>query len=62
VSASLRDKVQKYIEHQAQRHKKRSFEKEFSALLKKCGIEFESQAPFGDEAPVPAGLPYPSHH
>jgi REP-associated tyrosine transposase len=48
VSASLRDTVRNYIEHQSEHHKKRSFEEEFSALLDKCGIDFDFQTLFAD--------------
>jgi putative transposase len=48
VSASLRDTVRNYIEHQAEHHRKRSFEEEFVALLSKCGIDFDPKALFAD--------------
>lgn len=48
VSASLRDTVRDYIEHQAEHHQKRSFEEEFAALLGKCGIQFDSATLFAD--------------
>jgi REP element-mobilizing transposase RayT len=48
VSASLRDTVRHYIEHQAEHHQKRSFEEEFAALLNKCGIHFDPAALFAD--------------
>jgi len=43
VSASLVEKVRKYIESQEQHHKKFSFQEEFRRLLKKHGIEFDER-------------------
>lgn len=47
VSASNRDAVLEYIEHQADHHRKRSFEDEFVALLKKSGVSYDSEFVFG---------------
>jgi putative transposase len=41
VSPSLLSSVQAYIRNQEEHHRKRSFEEEFSAMLRKCGMEFE---------------------
>jgi hypothetical protein len=34
--------VRRYIEEQAEHHKKRTFEEEFVALLKRHGIDFDA--------------------
>ncbi len=47
VSASLAGTVKKYIGSQAEHHKKRSFEEEFLALLKKCGVPYDPRFVFG---------------
>jgi putative transposase len=47
VSASNRDAVLEYIEHQADHHRKRSFEDEFVALLKKSGVSYDPKFVFG---------------
>jgi len=39
VSPSQVETVQRYIGNQEQHHRKRSFEEEFTALLRSCGIE-----------------------
>ena len=43
VSASCVEDVRRYIEKQEQHHRKRSFQEEFIALLKKHGIEFDER-------------------
>jgi len=47
VSASQLSTVKAYIKNQAGHHKKRTFEDEFIALLKKYGIEYDPQFVFG---------------
>lgn len=47
VSASNRNAVVKYIERQAEHHRKRSFEDEFVALLKKSGVSYDPKFVFG---------------
>lgn len=47
VSQSQRATVMKYIANQAEHHRKRSFEEEFVALLKKSGIQYDSRFVFG---------------
>lgn len=47
VSASLREAVAEYIRNQPEHHKKRTFEQEFLALLKKHGIEADPGQVFG---------------
>ena len=47
VSASVVPAVDRYIQNQEEHHKKRSFDEEFVALLKKHGIEFDSKYVFG---------------
>ena len=47
VSASIANRVRKYIENQAEHHKRRSFEDEFLALLKKSGVPYDSKFVFG---------------
>jgi putative transposase len=47
VSASNRDAVLKYIENQADHHRKRSFEDEFVALLRKSGVSYDQKVVFG---------------
>jgi REP element-mobilizing transposase RayT len=47
VSASNVGAVVRYIENQAEHHKKRSFSEEFCALLKKHGIEFDAKYVLG---------------
>lgn len=41
VSQSYRDAVVDYISRQEEHHAKHSFEQEFEALVRKCGIEFD---------------------
>jgi REP element-mobilizing transposase RayT len=41
VSQSNRETVQRYIEHQAEHHRKLSFQEEFRALLRKHGLEYD---------------------
>jgi len=47
VSASQLSTVNAYIKNQAEHHKKRTFEEEFIALLKKYGLEYDPQFVFG---------------
>ena len=47
VSASNISTVQRYIQNQPAHHRKMSFEEEFVALLKKCGVEFDARYVFG---------------
>ena len=47
VSASNREVVKSYIEHQAEHHAKHSFEDEFVALLKKSGVTYDPERVFG---------------
>jgi len=47
VSASLAGTVKKYIENQAEHHKTRTFEEEFLALLKRCGVPYDAKFVFG---------------
>jgi len=47
VSASNRDAVLQYINNQADHHRKRSFEDEFEALLKKSGVNYDPKFVFG---------------
>ena len=47
VSASQKEVVQKYIESQAEHHRRRSFEDEFVGLLRKTGITYEASTIFG---------------
>jgi len=47
VSASNRDAVLEYIGHHADHHRKRSFEDEFVALLKKSGVTYDPKFVFG---------------
>ncbi len=46
VSPSLLPTVQAYIRNQAEHHRKRSFEEEFSALLKKSGVTYDADRLF----------------
>jgi putative transposase len=43
VSPSMLEKVSSYIHHQAEHHRKRNFEEEFVAFLRKSGIEFDAR-------------------
>jgi REP element-mobilizing transposase RayT len=47
VSPSQLATVQQYIANQAEHHKKRNFEDEFIALLKRCGVDYDAQHVFG---------------
>jgi len=47
VSPSQAPRVKTYIRNQAEHHRKRSFEDEFIALLKKCGIAYDPRYVFG---------------
>ena len=47
VSSSNRDAVRDYIEHQPEHHKKRSYEAEFEAMLRKSGMGFDPKEAFG---------------
>ncbi len=46
VSPSLLSTVQAYIRNQAEHHKKRSFEEEFLAFLKKSGVAYDAERLF----------------
>jgi REP element-mobilizing transposase RayT len=43
VSVSLLDKTVRYIQHQAEHHRKMSFQEEFLALLKKHHINYDER-------------------
>jgi putative transposase len=43
VSPSMVEAVRKYIRHQEEHHRKRSFEEEFRALLEKSGVAYEAE-------------------
>ncbi len=47
VSSSNKDAVTKYIEHQVDHHRKRSYESEFEAMLLRSGIAFDPKDAFG---------------
>jgi putative transposase len=47
VSPSQVEVVKRYIREQEQHHLKRSFEQEFVALLRNCGIEYDERYVFG---------------
>jgi putative transposase len=47
VSASTRDAVMHYIQHQAEHHAKDSFEDEFISLLRKSSVPYDPQFVFG---------------
>ncbi|MGA2991532.1 MAG: transposase [Candidatus Korobacteraceae bacterium] len=47
VSPSQLPVVKKYIQSQAEHHRRRSFEEEFVALLKYCGIAYDPRHVFG---------------
>jgi REP element-mobilizing transposase RayT len=47
VSSSNRNAVRDYIEHQAEHHRKRSYESEFEAMLRKSGMAFDATEAFG---------------
>jgi REP element-mobilizing transposase RayT len=47
VSPSQVPKVKAYIRNQREHHRKRSFEDEFIALLRKCGIPYDPRYVFG---------------
>ena len=47
VSASQVPVVKRYIENQAEHHRKRGFEEEFTSLLRSCGVEFDPKFVFG---------------
>jgi REP element-mobilizing transposase RayT len=47
VSPSNLDVVQKYIRNQEEHHRKRTFEEEFLALLRKSGIPFVAEQALG---------------
>jgi len=46
VSSSLLPTVQAYIRNQAEHHRKRSFEEEFLALLKKSSVAYDAERLF----------------
>lgn len=47
VSSSNRALVMQYIEHQAEHHRKRTYEREFEAMLRKSGMAFDPVEAFG---------------
>jgi putative transposase len=47
VSSSQVPVVKKYIRNQEQHHRKRSFEEEFTTILRSCGIEYDARYVFG---------------
>jgi REP element-mobilizing transposase RayT len=47
VSPSQVSTVKKYINNQEAHHRKRSFEEEFTALLRNCGIKYDEYFVFG---------------
>jgi len=47
VSQSQRATVIRYIDNQEEHHQKRSFEEEFVALLRKCGMSYDPKYVFG---------------
>lgn len=47
VSPSQVPVVQGYIRNQEEHHRKRNFEEEFVALLRRCGVEFDGRHVFG---------------
>jgi putative transposase len=47
VSPSQVSVVKMYIRNQKERHLKRSFEEEFTALLRSCGIGYDARFVFG---------------
>jgi putative transposase len=47
VSASQREGVRRYIENQAEHHRRRTFEDEFVALLQKSGVKYDPHFVFG---------------
>jgi REP element-mobilizing transposase RayT len=47
VSASHVERVKTYIRNQEEHHKKRTFEQEFLAMLKKAGIDYDPRYVFG---------------
>ena len=47
VSPSQVETVKAYIGNQEEHHRKRTFEEEFTALLKSCGIEFDPKFVLG---------------
>jgi REP element-mobilizing transposase RayT len=47
VSPSQVPTVKRYIENQEEHHRKRSFEQEFVALLRRCGIGYDERFVFG---------------
>ncbi len=47
VSPSQLPAVKEYITTQAEHHKKRDFEEEFTTLLKNCGVDYDPKFVFG---------------
>ena len=47
VSGSNKDAVKNYIEHQAEHHRKRTFEGEFETLVRKSGLPLDLNDGFG---------------
>lgn len=46
VSNSNKERVIDYIEHQAEHHRKRTFEAEFEVLIRKAGLRFNAMEAF----------------
>jgi len=47
VSPSQVPAVKSYIRNQEKHHRRRSFEEEFTALLRSCGLEYDERFVFG---------------
>jgi len=47
VSESAARRVHRYIQNQEEHHRRRNFEREWISLLKRHGIEFDPERPFG---------------
>ena len=43
VSASVREDVRRYIEHQEEHHRTRTFGEEYRGFLIKCGVAFDDR-------------------
>jgi hypothetical protein len=47
VSSSQIETLKLYIHNQEEHHRKRSFEEEFVALLRNCGVAYDERYVFG---------------
>jgi len=56
VSPSQVATVKRYIAGQEEHHLKRSFEEEFTEMLRKCGLEYDPRLYLVDISGVPTGL------